>query len=105
MWKIDSGSGSGVTGVGYQPALTWPAAQLGHKTIVLKNKDASASLFYRLLAYSGRELGIEVTPETALAAGGTACFHLQQQWARLVLEVKHGSGAAAWQVEYQGQGA
>ncbi len=105
MWKIDSGSGSGITTPEYQRAVSWPVAQLGPKTMLLKNTDASASLLYRLRAFSGSLLGIEIAPETMLAAGDTACFHLSRQWARLELDVKHGSGAAAWQVEYQGQGA
>jgi len=105
MWKIDSGSQSGVTSAQYQRVVLWPVAALGNKTMLLKNTDASASLIYRLWAYTGTEIGIEVAAETTLPAGGTACFHLRQQWARLALEVKHGSGPAAWQVEYQGQGA
>ena len=105
MWKIDTGSESGVTTAAWEQVVLWPVAELGHKTLLLKNTHAAASLAYRFWAFTGMNVGIEVAPETLLEAGAVAEFHCREQWARLVLEVKNGSGAATWQAEYQGQGA
>ena len=105
MWKVDTGSESGVTTAAWQQVVLWPVAELAAKTLLFKNTHASASLYYRFCAFTGANIGVEVAPETLLEAGAVAEFHCRAQWARLVLEVKNGSGAATWLAEYQGQGA
>lgn len=106
MWKIDSGSLSGSTTGAYAPALGWNTAELGNKTILLKNSNGGASLKYRLLGYAAKDgLGKELTAEATLAAGETAEFHLTHQWERLELLVMNGSGVSTYQVDYEGQGA
>ena len=106
MWKIDKGSLTGTTTASYVSALDWKAAELGAKTILLKNTHTSLSLKYKLLGYAA-EGGIEkeLVPETTLEAGEVAEFHYDRQWDRLVLQVINGSGAATYQLDYEGQGA
>ncbi len=106
MWKIDGGQAAGATSPAYLAALDWKVQDLGAKTILLKNTDASNSLSDRLAGYAGSD-GIDhgLVAETSLLAGETAEFHYDRQWDRLTLQVKNGSGAAAYSVDYQGQGA
>ncbi len=106
MWKIDGGQAAGTTGPAYSAALDWKVQDLGAKTILLKNTDPANSLSYRLAGYAaGDGIDHELVAETALLPGETAEFHYDRQWDRLVLQVKNGSGAAAYSVDYQGQGA
>ena len=106
MWKIDRDSRSGTTTAAYVAALDWQVADLGHKTMLLKNTHATLSLKYKLLGYVV-ENGIakELVAETTLLAGGIAEFHYEKQWHRLVLQVIDGSGHATYQLDYEGQGA
>jgi hypothetical protein len=106
MWKIDKGSTTGATTAEYASALDWQTPELAKKTILLKNTHASLSLRYKLSGYV-TEGGIarELVPETTLLAGEVAEFHYDRQWHRLLLAVKNGSGAATYQVDYEGQGA
>ena len=105
MWKIDRGSLSGTTAAAYAPALDWKTHDLGAKTILLRNADASSSLKYKLLGYAaGGGIARELVSETALAPGETAEFHYDRQWHALALQVKDGSGHAAYAVDYEGQG-
>jgi hypothetical protein len=106
MWKIDSGTNSGVTSSSYTAALDWKAAEMGPKTILLKNTHASLSLKYRLVGcVVAGGIEKELVPETTLEAGETAEFHYSGQWDRLVLQVANGSGAASYRVDWEGQGA
>lgn len=106
MWKIDKGSKEGTTTTSYIDALDWQTAELGKKTILLKNTHASFSLKYKMSGYA-IESGIEkeLVPETALLAGEIAEFHYDRQWHRLVLQVVDGTGHATYQLDYEGQGA
>ena len=106
MWKVDEGSGNGTTTPSYTDALDWKCHELGKKTILLKNTHGSNSLKYKLLGYA-RESGFarELVAETELLAGEVAEFHYDRQWHQLVLKVINGTGAATYQVDYQGQGA
>lgn len=106
MWKVDEGSGNGTTTASYADALSWGTEELAKKTILLKNTHGSNSLKYKLLGYA-REGGIssELVAETELLAGEIAEFHYDRQWHQLVLKVINGTGAATYQVDYQGQGA
>ena len=106
MWKIDGSSKTGTTAAAYGDALDWPVAELGQKTILLKNTGGTYSLKYRLLGYvaEGGAAG-EVVAEETLLPGDTAEFHYAAQWQRLVLQVADGTGHAAYRVDYQGQGA
>jgi len=106
LWKINSGSLTGTTTASYTAALDWPVAELGQKTIVLKNTHASLSLKYKLTA-SAAEGGAakELVNETVLLPGEIAEFHYSRQWHRLVLYVTDGSGHAAYSIDYEGQGA
>ena len=106
MWKIDKGSITGTTNTSYASALDWHTAELGKKTILLKNTHASFSLKYKLSGYA-TENGIvkELVPETTLLAGEIAEFHYDRQWHRLVLQVVDGSGHSTYQIDYEGQGA
>lgn len=106
MWKIDHGSTAGTTTALYVNALDWDVHELGRKTILLKNTHPSALLNYRLTGYV-RSDGIarELVAETTLSPEETAEFHYDRQWQRLLLEVKNGDGIAAYQVDWQGQGA
>ena len=106
MWKIDKGSQTGTTTASYVSALDWKVAELSSKTILLKNTHASLSLKYKLLGYAV-ESGVakELIAETTLLAGEVAEFHYDRQWDRLVLQVINGSGAATYQLDYEGQGA
>jgi hypothetical protein len=105
MWKVDSGSQSGTTAAGYADALRWGTEELGKKTILLKNTHGSLSLKYKLLGYA-KEGGFskELVNETELLAGEVAEFHYDRQWHQLVLQVINGTGAATYQVDYEGQG-
>lgn len=106
MWKIDNGSTSGTTSAAYADALDWKVADLGAKTILLKNTHASLSLKYRLSGYAvGNGVRKELVTETTLEAGEVAELHYGRQWDRLMLQVKNGSGVATYQVDYEGQGA
>lgn len=106
MWKVDTDTRTGVTGAAWAPALDWPTAELGPKTILLANTHAAASLRYRLhgCAAAGG-LPVALVPETALPAGDIAEFHYDRQWHRLTLEVADGTGHADYRVDYEGQGA
>ena len=106
MWKIDEGSKTGTTTASYANALDWKVADLGQKTILLKNTHESLSLKYKLLGYTA-EGGIakELVAETTLLAGEIAEFHYDRQWHRLVLQVIDGSGHATYSIDYEGQGA
>lgn len=106
MWKIDKGSNNGTTTASYASALDWKVGELGSKTILLKNTDASLSLKYKLLGYVA-EGGIakELVAETTLSLGEIAEFHYDRQWHRLVLQVIDGSGHATYSIDYEGQGA
>ena len=106
MWKVETDSRTGTTTGSYVAALDWTAAEFGAKTILLKNTHASFSLKYKLLGYAV-DAGVarELVSETTLAAGETAEFHYDRQWHRLVLHVADGTGAATYQVDYEGQGA
>ncbi len=106
MWKIDKGSSTGTTTASYADALDWKAAELGQKTILLKNTHVSVSLKYKLSGYAA-EGGIakELVAETTLLAGEMAEFHYDRQWHRLVLQVIDGSGSASYQLDHEGQGA
>jgi hypothetical protein len=106
MWKVDKGSLTGVTTSEYVNVLDWKTAELGEKTILLKNTDASQSLKYKLLAFAVEGgNGKEVAAETILAPGETAEFHYSRQWDKLELMAASGSGAASYQIDYEGQGA
>jgi hypothetical protein len=106
LWEIDNGSKTGTTTASYASALDWKAHELGAKTVLLKNTDGSFSLKYKLLGYVvDNGVGKELVPETTLAPGEVAEFHYDEQWHTLVLQVKNGSGAAAYQVDYEGRGA
>jgi hypothetical protein len=106
LWKIDKGSYTGTTASSYASALDWDTAELGAKTILLKNTHVSASLKYRLHGYAV-DGGIEkeLVAETVLQPGETAEFHYDRQWEKLILQVLNGSGTAAYEVDYEGQGA
>jgi hypothetical protein len=106
MWKIDKGSKAGTTTVSYVSALDWRTAELGQKTVLLKNTHASFSLKYKLLGYANDD-GVfkELVKEMVLPAGEIAEFHYTRQWHRLVLQVVDGSGHASYQLDYEGQGA
>jgi hypothetical protein len=106
MWKIDKGSTTGTTTSDYASALDWQTPELAKKTILLKNTHASLSLKYKLSGYVA-EGGVEreLVAETTLLAGDVAEFHYDRQWHRLLLQAKNGSGAAIYQVDYEGQGA
>ena len=106
MWKIDKDSRTGTTAASYADALDWKVEELSSKTILLKNTHASLSLKYKLLGYAA-EGGIakELVAETTLEHGEVAEFHNDRQWDRLVLQVINGSGAATYQLDYEGQGA
>jgi hypothetical protein len=52
MWKVDKGSFTGVTSANYTNVLDWKTAELGEKTILLKNTDAGQSLKYKLRGYA-----------------------------------------------------
>jgi len=106
MWKVDQGSLTGTTAPAYAAALDWRVQDLSAKTILLKNTDPTSSFAYKLLGYAfGGGIARELVPETTLLAGEVAEFHYDRQWDRLVLQVKNGSGAAAYAVDYEGQGA
>jgi hypothetical protein len=106
MWKIDEGSKTGTTTAGYVSALDWKTAELGAKTILLKNTHAGLSLKFKLSGYLFEDgIGKELAPESTLEAGEIAEFHYDRQWDRLVLEVINGSGAATYRMDYEGQGA
>jgi hypothetical protein len=106
MWKIDKGSLTGTTAASYSSIIDWQTAELGKKTILLKNTHASVSLKYKLIGYA-TENGIanELVPETTLSADEIAEFHFDRQWHRLVLEIVDGTGHASYQLDYEGQGA
>jgi len=106
MWKIDKGSITDITMESYAISLDWQTAELGKKTILLKNTHASFSLKYKLSGYA-TENGIvkELVPETTLLAGEIAEFHYDRQWHQLVLQVVDGSGHSTYQIDYEGQGA
>ena len=106
MWKVDKGSLTGVTTSNYANVLDWKTAELGKKTILLKNTDAGQSLKYKLLAYAVEGGNAkELVAETILAPGETAEFHYSRQWDKLELMAASGSGAASYQIDYEGQGA
>ena len=78
MWKVDKGSLTGVTTVAYVSALDWKVAELGRKTILLKNTHASQSLKYKLSGYAvDGGIGKELVAETVLSAGEIAEFCAQ----------------------------
>jgi len=106
MWKVDKDSLTGVTTADYVSALDWKVAELGHKTILLKNTHDSQSLKYRLSGYLA-DGGIEkeLVAETVLSHGEIAEFHYDRQWDRLVLQLANVSGVASYQLDYEGQGA
>lgn len=106
MWKVDKGSRRGTTTASYVSALDWKVGELSSKTMLLENTDASLSLKYKLLGYVVSDgIDKELVAETTLLAGEVAEFHYDRQWDRLVLQVINGSGAATYQVDYEGQGA
>jgi hypothetical protein len=106
MWKVDKGSLTGVTTANYTSVLDWKTAELGNKTILLKNTDISQSLKYKLLAYAVEGGNAkELAAETILAPGELAEFHYAQQWDKLELMIASNSGAASYQTDYEGQGA
>ncbi len=106
MWKIDNGRAAGTTGAAYAAALDWRVHDLGAKTVLLKNTDGANSLNYKLDGYVAPDgAARSLAPETTLLPGETAEFHYDRQWDRLLLQVKNGSGAAAYSVDYEGQGA
>jgi hypothetical protein len=108
MWKIDKGSRTGTTANSYSDALTWLVAELGNKTILLKNTHGSNSLHYRLYGYAVEEgIDNEMVPETELSAGEVAEFHYDRQWSKLVLQVKAAiaENQATFRIDYEGQGA
>lgn len=106
MWKIDEGSKTGTTTESYDDALDWKVAELGQKTILLKNTHASESLKYKLLG-NATQGGVakELVAETTLLAGEVAEFRYDWQWHRLSLQVVDGSRHGTYQVDYEGQGA
>ena len=106
MWKIAQGSQSGITTASDITALLWQTAELSAETMLLKNTHASLSLKYRLsVCVNGGGIAKELVSETTLEAGEIAEFHYHRQWDILTLAVKNGSGAAAYQIDYEGQGA
>jgi hypothetical protein len=106
MWKIDHGRRSGTTGVGYTAALDWPVAELGRKTMLLKDTDTGHSLKYRLFGYAtAAGIAHELVAETVLNPAEVAEFHYDRQWYRLELQVAEVSGPAAYQIDFIGQGA
>jgi len=106
MWKVDKGSQTGVTTEEYVSALDWKVAELGEKTILLKNTHSSQSLKYRLYGYVVEgDIEKNLVAETVLSAGEIAEFHYERQWHRLVLQVANDSGQASYQIDYEGQGA
>jgi len=106
MWKIDKGSLTGTTTASYSSALDWKTEELSAKTILLKNTHSSNSLKYKLLGYAtDGGLAKELVPETTLLAAEVAEFHYDRQWHRLLLQLVNGSGAATYQLDYEGQGA
>lgn len=106
MWKIDRGSTTGMTTASYVSVLLWHTAELGTKTLLLKNTHGSLSLKFKMWGYV-TENGIakELVTENVLYFGEIAEFHYDRQWDTLVLEVKNGSGSATYQIDYEGQGA
>jgi len=105
MWKIDTGTKNGDSSSLYASALEWKVAELGPKSILLKNTHSSASLKYKLLAYlAPGGIGKELVSETVLEAGEIAEFHYNKQWDRFVLMLANGSGTASYRLDYQGQG-
>jgi hypothetical protein len=106
MWKIDRGSLVGTTAADYVNALGWKTHDLGAKTLLLRNADASSTLKYKLSGCAA-EGGItcELVPETVLGPGEAAEFHYDRQWHALKLSVKDGTGHAAYALDYEGQGA
>jgi hypothetical protein len=106
MWKVDKGSLTGVTTANYASVLDWKTAELGKKTILLKNTDANHSLKYKLLGYAVEGGNMkELATETILAPGEVAEFHYSRQWDKLELMATSNSGAVSYQVDYEGQGA
>jgi hypothetical protein len=106
MWKVDKGSLTGITTANYTSALDWKTAELGKKTILLKNTDISQSLKYKLLGYAVEGGNVkELAAETILSPGEIAEFHYNRQWDKLELKVTSVSGAASYQADYEGQGA
>ncbi len=105
MWKIDRGSLIGTTAASWASALDWKTHDLGAKTLLLRNADASSSLSYKLTGCAAdRGISRELVPETLLMPGEVCEFHYDRQWHSLSLAVKDGSGHAAWQLDYEGQG-
>ena len=106
MWKVDKGSLAGVTTANYTSVLDWKTAELGNKTILLKNTDINQSLKYILLGYAVEGGNAkELVAETVLAPGETAEFHYERQWDKLELMTASGNGAASYQADFEGQGA
>ena len=106
MWKVDRGTGSGVSAASYAVALDWKTQDLGAKTILLKNTDGAASLKYKLMGYaSDSGIARELVAETAILPGEVAEFHYDRQWHNLTLMVKDSTGHAAYALDYEGQGA
>lgn len=109
MWKIDKGKTAGTTTGSYADALAWSCAELREKSIHLFNTHTSESLYYRLLGRYSREqsTGKEdvLVSETSLAPGEDARFQCNNQYEQLILQVKNNSGAATFEINYNGQGA
>jgi hypothetical protein len=109
MWKIDKGKSTGETTASYASALTWSCAELREKTIHLFNTHATESLYYKLLGryHPEQTAGKEdvLVPESSLAAGEDAVFQYNNQYEQLILQVKNNSGAASYEINYNGQGA
>ena len=101
MWKIGTNSNTGTTVDIYTNALDWKTAELAQKTILLKNTHLTESLKYHLSGYAvPGDIARELVAETSLLAGEVAEFHYDRQWHRLVLQLKDGSGVAAYQIDY-----
>jgi len=106
LWKVDKGPQAGITTASYLSALNWKVAELSSKTILLKNTHASLSLKCKLLGYAvDGGIDKELVAETTLEPGEVAESHYDRQWDRLVLQVKNGTGAATYQLDYEGRGA
>ena len=98
------GSLTGTTTAGYTTALEWTDPYERHKTMLLKNTDATLSLKYKVLGYAIRAgISKELIAETTLLADEIAEFHWQKQWHELIIQVIDGSGHATYQIDYEGR--
>ncbi len=98
-----------MTAVSYVNILVWNCAELREKSVHLFNTHAAESLYYRLLGRYSTEQSVGkedvLVSETALAPGEDARFQFNNQYEQLILQLKNNSGAATFEINYNGQGA